>query len=54
MPISGLNGWMPEIKAVVVPISLSLITSEVLYLLRKLHQITHTHTRFIVWLIPMQ
>lgn len=42
MPISGLNGWMPEMRAMVVPFSLSLITLEVLYSFRKLHQ-THTH-----------
>ena len=45
MLISGLNGWMPEMRAMVVPFSLSLITPEVLYSFRKLH---HIHTRFIV------
>lgn len=48
MPVSGLNGWMSEIRAVVVPVSLYLITPEVLYLLRKLHQITQTHEIYSV------
>ena len=49
MPISGLNGWMPEMRAMVGPFSLSPITPEVLYSFRKLH---HIHMRYIVWLIP--